>query len=1067
MTVVDETKGLVLPSPSLKCPTTGPPAEWLRQNGFTNGCSACKSLKTKNTRTGKVHSKSCCKKYEDWLRKSSRIEGGTDHSVPSDVLHDDSRLEESNPASKEELEAFEREFDEDTRGTKRVRFEGMPESIPWPSGVPRRRQVKGPDPRDQVVAHDEIAGEDTTIDSEQPNLQDDQDERDSQYTPSIEPEGPTDMEDIEVPEELTRDSVKRSSDVSVEDLEQELNIEQDRERRRLMELGDGAFFDLMSMLCESPSFSQNENIIESVRFGQQTSTAESCLETFCSGKVRVWKPSDAIDDSSGDILDGQLTFDGMKAEIQHMHACDVGDQMSAEDWKIKAKQLEKQFGSPPRLITTRWVTTAKADKVRSRIVVKDMNHQEGTARNLGISSPTPSADSLMVVLSLVSHFGWLLGSCDVSHAFMHTPRKKRDVAIRMPQSVTSNNGEAVILWLKEALNGLRSASLEWLLYLQDILRPLGLEADRLEPCLFSGRMTSGGRALLLTYVDDILFTTEYPKDADVLKRCLKDRVPIKDTGFLPPNTLGGGSLTFIGREIVRLPGEKTVFVKIPHDYLDKTFSSYGLKSAPASAAAPTLEVLEKSDGVPLSSESHTRFRSALGKLAWMSQTRQDLRVYIALLATQQSCPTSHTEAGLRSLLRFLAGDMSIALSIPSQDDSFGNRCLEKPVITCYTDASHAPRRSTNRKSISGGVLTFLGTLIKSYSRHQQSISLSACESEMTAIQSVCQESLVSSRIVSRILRSFQMGSSAVTSEVVTSDVFTDSESSIKLLKGIDLPRRSRHIEVKVEWTKEQIMKGLITVRYKRGTELVADLMTKCLPTSSFLMHRTTMGFMYMSPVGSSINAMVQTPVAILEVCCGENSAICQACDFLKIEYHGVTSEMETRSTFLKAKAWKENLDGDVWLHVHLSTPCLVGSPLKHFSGQSHDQELQWCNIIQCVSSYMRLGNSSSFELPRSNSIWDRWYVQKLLQKHEHHFDCFVNLCKTELLGRSGLPIAKQLKFTSSSWIFTEHLNRRFGLCDCSQHSCMNDIHWAKTATYTWKLGKEIVRAAQRAANCDQ
>ncbi len=218
-----------------------------------------------------------------------------------------------------------------------------------------------------------------------------------------------------------------------------------------MELGDGAFFDLMSMLCESPSFSQNENILESVRFGQQTSAAESCLETFCSGKVRVWKPSDAIDDSSGDILDGQLTFDGMKAEIQHMHACDVGDQMSAEDWKIKAKQLEKQFGSPPRLITTRWVTTAKADKVRSRIVVKDMNHQEGTARTLGISSPTPSADSLMVVLSLVSHFGWLLGSCDVSHAFMHTPRKKRDVAIRMPQSVTSNNGEAVVLWLKKAL----------------------------------------------------------------------------------------------------------------------------------------------------------------------------------------------------------------------------------------------------------------------------------------------------------------------------------------------------------------------------------------------------------------------------------------------------------------------------------------------------------------------------------------------------------------------------------------------------------------------------------------
>lgn len=85
-----------------------------------------------------------------------------------------------------------------------------------------------------------------------------------------------------------------------------------------------------------------------------------------------------------------------------------------------------------------------------------------------------------------------------------------------------------------------------------------------------------------------------------------------------------------------------------------------------------------------------------------AQTRQDLHIYVALLATQQSCPTSHTESGLRSVLRFLAGDMNIALSISSPDESFGDRNLEELVVICYTDAAHAPRRSTNRKSISGG-----------------------------------------------------------------------------------------------------------------------------------------------------------------------------------------------------------------------------------------------------------------------------------------------------------------------------------------------------------------------------
>jgi len=62
---VDDGKGLVLPSPSLRCPATGPPAEWLRQHGFTDGCNACESLKNMDTRKGKVHSGLCCRKYEE------------------------------------------------------------------------------------------------------------------------------------------------------------------------------------------------------------------------------------------------------------------------------------------------------------------------------------------------------------------------------------------------------------------------------------------------------------------------------------------------------------------------------------------------------------------------------------------------------------------------------------------------------------------------------------------------------------------------------------------------------------------------------------------------------------------------------------------------------------------------------------------------------------------------------------------------------------------------------------------------------------------------------------------
>lgn len=400
--------------------------------------------------------------------------------------------------------------------------------------------------------------------------------------------------------------------------------------------------------------------------------------------------------------------------------------------------------------------------------------------------------------------------------------------------------------------------------------------------------------------------------------------------------------------------------------------------------------------------------------------------------------------------------------LPSACEEFGHRELVQPRIVAYTDASHAPFRSTKRKSISGGCLSFLGSTIKTYARHQQSVSLSACESEMTGIQTMCQESLVLARITSRILKSFKAKEYEVFSEV-----FTDSESSLKLLKGIDMPRRSRHIEIKIEWVKEKISEKQIVVKYRRGTKLVADMLTKCLHTKEFKQHRETMGYVPSNPVMIDLVKNSQKPFAILEVCCGENSSINMACQHYLISYYGITEVMEEKKTFKAAKKWIASLPENVHIHVHVSAPCLVGSPLKHFSGHSADQEMQWCSIIQCASSYMSLGSTSSFELPKSNSIWGRWYVQKLLKKQGHDYHCFVHICMTGLLARTGLPIPKQLCFSSNSELFVRHLDVKFGKCTCVEHAKMNDIHWAVTASYTWKLGRELLSAVEKIAGTSE
>eukprot|EP00435_Cladocopium_sp_Y103_P009051 s182_g2.t1 len=108
---------------------------------------------------------------------------------------------------------------------------------------------------------------------------------------------------------------------------------------------------------------------------------------------------------------------------------------------------------------------------------------------------------------------------------------------------------------------------------------------------------------------------------------------------------------FLGRQIFRQPGEKALSEGLPEDYLKTTFESYGLKSG--SRTAPDVTPMLDQEGKELTPEAYSRFRSALGKLSWYAQTRQDIRAWIGFLAAQQAKPTDCTEEALKAVLNIL------------------------------------------------------------------------------------------------------------------------------------------------------------------------------------------------------------------------------------------------------------------------------------------------------------------------------------------------------------------------------------------------------------------------------
>ena len=681
---------------------------------------------------------------------------------------------------------------------------------------------------------------------------------------------------------------KRPPDVPTEQLEREMNEEIEG---RMDSLETGLYWsdsgqpvlssvvwslDGPVMCVPATSPDMFDGSVSSIQFNGNEGHQNASMQLGGS-TVRLWKPDEVIDDSTLASLDAELGFQGMQEEIKNLNDCGTGETMS----ETQVMNLKQKFPSM-RLITCRWVSAYKNEqRVRCRIVAKDI--KKGTsARSLGFSSPTPSIEGLHATLTFAANRGYLFRSLDVAHAFMHSPMpRKEHVVLRLPLSVSFENGDPVFMYLFRSLNGLRNASMHWLSLLSKTIEKLGLWSDETEPCIYGGCVKGLGHALLVAYVDDVLLASENEEVQKAIEQAIGKVVPVKVTGSIKVASEGGGSLTFIGRTISRAPGHSQVTLSVGDEYLKSAFEAYdivsGSRHVPDVAAHLEKTLDDKLGSQPLSPEAYARFRRTLGKLLWLAQSRHDLKVWLSLIGTQQSAPKHGTEMALRAVLRFLYADKNVHLILPSPEyDSlaFPERSRMNQFLHSFADASFAPYRFNSRRGISGGVVFCEGGLVRSFAHQQQALSLSSCEAELYALQMVAQESVALTKFCHRVL--FSLGEISEP-ECVEVMLESDSSSALQLIQALDLPKRSRHIEIRLLWIRNQVGSGKVRIRHRPGLENVADLFTKCLPSKDFLRHRATLGFLTMeAPLNDLLTLSISTSkrvLAVVELCCREGSMI--------------------------------------------------------------------------------------------------------------------------------------------------------------------------------------------------
>ena len=884
--------------------------------------------------------------------------------------------------------------------------------------------------------------------------------------------------------DVYRSRFKRGSDTSVQELEQEMADERSEMlseiKPELFWMDSGTpmvtsmFFSLTPHVLSEPITTPEffDGSLESIQFSSKGGHSSATL-TLGGATVLVWAPDEVIDDMSLASLDAALGFEGMKEEVQNLEKCSTG--VAMREYEVQA--MKGKFPSM-RVIGCRWVAALKSSsRVRCRIVAKDL--ARGTsAKALGYSSPTPSIEALHLLLVLAANRNYHVASIDISHAFMHSPLPSQEkVALRMPLSVSHEDGEPLYLLLKKSLNGLRNASSHWMALLSSTIKSIGLWSDQIEPCVFAGYVMEpnsdqfAGFAMVMAYVDDVLIASSNERTETIVKDTIGGVVPVKSTGKIWPAQDGGGKLVFIGRTISRTPGHATIHLSVSDEYLSSTFSEFGItsgsKAVPDVASHLEKTMTDQLAKQPLSPEGYSRFRRCLGRLLWLSQTRHDLKLWLSIIGVQQAQPMHGTEMAIKSVLRYLFADNNVELALPSNGyedlfESVGKRtsCF----LHTFSDASFAPYRFNQRKGISGGIVMCEGGLIRSLARQQQALSLSSCEAEIYAIQLMSQESVAFSRFVHRMLFSLNEISEP---EIVEVLLESDSSSALQLLMSETLPRRSRHVEIRLLWLREQIQSKKISIKHKPGVDNPADLFTKCLHTREFMKHRTTIGFLRVDgPVQDlmSLAPASEKGFVFVEVCCKEGSSLQKCCIDSKIPYAGVVKDVEFRGVQRSlGRFMTGHREEGSWIHMHISTPCSSGSPLKNFSSGETDADREWEPIMTGVLSLLEeecFPDSISFELPKTNSIWNRDVTKRLIERAGLKHSQEVFLCQALYRGKDGKPINKVLRFQTTHLSFAQSLGRRFGVCFCLEHAAFDQVGWSQTGYYNRTLARAIINAAK-------
>jgi hypothetical protein len=528
------------------------------------------------------------------------------------------------------------------------------------------------------------------------------------------------------------------------------------------------------------------------------------------------------------------TFNEPSTYAQAMAALDSDKWLAAVQVELAAHRDNNtwSFARLPfgrQAIPSRWVFKVKIDSAgnpvrwKARMVARGDRQREGVDYS-EVFAPALRWVTFRYLCALAAlkakdspDARYCLHQMDVVSAYLNA-NLTETIYMLPPKDTDCGVPPGHVLKLNKSLYGLRQSGKCWHQAFDHSLRSLGFTPSDADPCLYTRGVGNSVTAALGIFCDDTVILAP-ESDMPSIKAALHSLYKMTDGGPLE-HFLGVRIRFDIALGVVTL--DQSAYIT---DILRRSNSAgFSPISTPAETRIVTPSGAPDQEELLFMTTISTDYRSTVGALLYLSNcTRPDVAFTVNQLARYMAVPRRTHWLALKRLLRYLTATVDYGLRYTAEGESTR--------VTGYSDADFAGDLDT-RRSTTGMVFMMANAAISWKSTSQKSVALSTCEAETVALSETLKEAIWLKRLRDEL-------QPALTKQPLP--LREDNQSAIALAKERRFSNRTKHIDIRHFFIREQLDAGNVALEYCPTADMLADIFTKALARTAFERLRPMLG----------------------------------------------------------------------------------------------------------------------------------------------------------------------------------------------------------------------------------